>query len=148
MTLLVGCATYEGSRDTATISGATFAASMAAFIAGDQSGNAPIAYSGLAVGTASMLAMMGSAVGMVILPKRVEIAVRVAHELLVAADSGDCATVERRKHEVEELDNLVYEVVLMDDPSVVACSEPSSSSSSSPPAAPVLPAPVSTSTVR
>ena len=145
---LTGCATYEGARDTATVSGVTFAASMAAFIAGDQVNSAPIAYSGIAVGTASMLVMMGSASGMVVLPRRVEIAVRLAHELVIAADSGDCATVERRRHEVEELDNLVYEVVLMDDPSVVQCYEPSSSPSSSRHAVPALPAPVSTSTVR
>ena len=115
------CATYEGSRDTAALGGATFALGMGAWISGDQLDNESIALTGVAVGTASMLVVMGSAIGMVILPKRVEIALRIAHELVVLAEAGDCETVIARRQDVEDLDQLVYEVVLMDDPSVAKC---------------------------
>jgi hypothetical protein len=142
-----GCATYEGSRDTAALGGITFAAGMGTWFAGSQAHDATTAFAGLALGTASMVAVMGSAVGMTILPKRVEIALRIAHELVVRAQAGDCEIVDKRRHEVEDLDNLVYEVVLMDDPAVSECFGLSSSSSSSP-ADRDHPDPASTSIVR
>ncbi|HUS28173.1 MAG TPA: hypothetical protein VMZ53_06680 [Kofleriaceae bacterium] len=149
-----GCATYEGSRNTAVASGVSFAVGMGTWIGGSQADSAPTAVAGLALGTASMMVVMASAVGMAILPKRVEIALRLAHELVVRAEAGDCETVTLRRAEVEELDALVYEVVLMEDPAIVECfgSSPSSSSPSSSPSAPaVVPVrldPASTSTVR
>jgi hypothetical protein len=142
------CATYEGSRDTAVVGGVTFASSMGLWIAGDQVDNTAFAFTGLAVGTASMMMVLGSAVGMAILPKRVEIALRIAHELVVRAESGDCVTVSERRHEVEELDGLVYEVVLMEDPEVQKCFDFSSSSRSSSDADRDLPDQASTSIVQ
>lgn len=126
----------------------TFAAGFAAWLGGDAENSAPAAYSGALVATASMITIMSSCYGLATLPRRVEIALRIAHDLVIYAEAGHCDVVEQRRHEVEELDNLVYEVVLMDDPRVSKCYESSSSPSSSPPAAPALPARESTSTVR
>ena len=74
-----------------------------------------------------MLVIMGSCYGLAVLPRRVEIALGIAHDLIIYAEAGHCDVVERRRHEVEDLDNLVYEVILMDDPRVAKCYEPSSS---------------------
>jgi hypothetical protein len=131
------CATYEGSRDTAVGGGATFATGMAVWIYGGQAQSMPAAYTGIAIGAASALVAIASGAGMITLPRRVEVALRIAHDLRARAEDGDCATVAERKHEVEELDALVYEVVLMEDPVVAPCFEPSSPASSP---QPVLPA--------
>jgi hypothetical protein len=130
------CATYEGSRDTAVGGGATFATGMAVWIYGGQAESAGAAYTGIAIGAASMIVMMSSGVGMITLPPRVEVALRIAHELRSHAEEGDCTTVAARKHEVEDLDPLVYEVVLMEDPVVIPCFEPSSPASSPQPPLP------------
>jgi hypothetical protein len=142
------CATYEGSRNTAAVGGVTFATGMGAWIAGSQSDSTATAFTGIAIGTASMMVVLGSAVGMAILPKRVEIALRIAHELVTRAESGDCVTVAQRVHEVAELDQLVYEVVLMEDPEVQKCFDFSSSSPSSSDADRDLPDRASTSNVQ
>lgn len=143
-----GCATYEGSRDTAIVGGVSFAAGIGAIAASTGAESSTGVLTGIAIGTASMMVMMGSAVGMVMLPKRVEVALQLAHALAVRAEAGDCVTVAERRHEVEELDALVYEVVLMDDPEVIKCFDFSSSSSSPSDAVPDLPDPASTSIVR
>jgi hypothetical protein len=146
-----GCASYEGSRNTAGVSGVAFAASLATVYAGSQFHNEPAVWGGLAVGTASMMTVLGSAAGMAILPKRVELALRLAHELAVSAEAGRCDSVVARRSEVEELDNLVYEVVFLEDPAVSEClglSSSSASPSSSPPADRERPDPASTSIVR
>lgn len=142
------CATYEGSRDTAMVGGVSFAVGMGTLFASDRAESTAGAFTGLAIGTASMLLVMGSAVGIAILPKRVEIALQIAHELVVRAESGDCVTVAARRHEVEELDGLVYEVVLMEDPEVLECFDFSSSPASSSDAARDLPDQASTSIVQ
>lgn len=146
-----GCATYEGSRDTAAVGGIAFAAGVGGWYSGDAVDSAPMAMTGLALGAASMMLVMGAAVGMAVLPKRVEIALRIAHELAVRAEAGDCVTVIERRGEVEALDSLVYEVVLMEDPAVGQCFESSSSAlplPSSSPADREHPDPASTSIVR
>jgi hypothetical protein len=154
---LTSCATYETSRNTSVVSGGTFALSMAVWASGQQIENESIAIGGVAMGTASLMVLMASAAGMVILPKRVEIALRIAHALVTLAEAGDCEPVLQRHAEVQELDELVYQVVLMEDPAVSECFGPSSITSSSPPppspvspasapAEPALPAPASTST--
>jgi hypothetical protein len=151
-TTATGCASYEGSRDTAALSGVAFVASLGTLYAGDAMDDEPVALTGLALGTASMLTVLGSAVGMAILPKRVELALRLAHELVAYAEAGRCSTVVTRRAEVQELDNLVYEVVLMEDPAVSQCVglyfPLPSSSSASPPADPERPDPASTSIAR
>jgi hypothetical protein len=155
---LTSCATYETSRNTSVVSGGTFALGMAVWASGQQIQDESIALGGVAVGTASLMVMMASAAGMVILPRRVEIALRIAHALVVFAEDGNCEPVLQRHGEVQELDELVYQVVLMEDPAVSECFGSSSSTSSSPPprspppapSAPAeraLPAPASTSTV-
>jgi len=149
-----GCLSYEGSRNTAAISGVAFVAGMGTLYAGDALDDEPVALTGLALGTASMLTVLGSAVGMAIMPKRVELALRLAHELVAYAEAGRCDTVAARESEVEDLDNLVYEVVLMEDSSVRRCLGLSSSPSSSsplpapPPVDPERPDPASTSIER
>lgn len=61
------------------------------------------------------------AVGMVTKPRRVEIALRLTHDLIDAAGLGHCATVVGRASEVRDLDFVVYEVVLMEDAGVASC---------------------------
>ena len=143
-----GCATYEGSRDTAMVGGVSFAAGVGTIVVCERAESATGVLTGIAIGTASMMLVMGSAVGMAVLPQRVEIALQIAHALVARAEAGDCVTVAERRHEVEELDELVYEVVLMDDPEVSKCFDSSSSSLSPSDADRALPDPASTSTAR
>ena len=132
---LTGCATYESSRNVSVGSGTTLGVSMAIWASGQQTDNEALAVAGLAMSTGSLVVLMASAAGMVVLPARVEIALRTAHALVAFAKAGDCGPVIERHHEVQELDELVYQVVLMEDPAVEACFGSSSSPSSSPSAA-------------
>jgi hypothetical protein len=147
--VLTSCATYEGSRNMTVGSGASFGAGMAMWISGQQTDSEGLALAGLAMSTGSVIVLMASTAGMLMLPRNVELALQLSHQLVVQAEAGDCAPVVERRKEVQALDELVYQVVLMEDPAVEACLGLLSSPSSSPlPADRDLPDRASISTPR
>lgn len=118
------CRTYEGSRTVAAVGGGTFATGLGIWVSTAGRDDATLPVTGAVIGMVSMMVIVVSSVGMITLPKQVQLAIQLAHELIVRAEAGDCATVAARQHEVEALDLAVYEVVLVEDPAVTKCLEP------------------------
>jgi len=118
------CHTYEGSRTVAAVGGGTFAAGLGVWMSTAGRDEAAVPVTGAVIGAVGMMVIVVASVGMITLPKEVELAIRIAHELIVRAQAGDCATVAARQHEVEALDLAVYEIVLVEDPAVTKCLEP------------------------
>ncbi|HSD86658.1 MAG TPA: hypothetical protein VLB44_04060 [Kofleriaceae bacterium] len=118
------CHSYEGSRTVAAVGGGTFATGFGVWVTTAGRDEAALPVAGAVFGAVGMMVMIAASVGMLTLPKEVELALRLAHELIVRAEEGDCATVAAREHEVEALDLAVYEVVLVEDPAVSKCLQP------------------------
>jgi hypothetical protein len=82
------CRTYEGSRTVAAVGGGTFGAGLGIWVSTAGRDELALPVTGAVIGAVDMMVMVVSSVGMITLPKQVQLAVRLAHEVRIRRQLG------------------------------------------------------------